>query len=55
MKFYSLINPESESELPLIRVSTTVIGSPPKGNNLKLDWESSHNENVNNHLPRAII
>ena len=35
MKFYSLFNPESESKLPIIRVSTTVIGSPPNGDNLK--------------------
>lgn len=55
MKLYSLINPESESKLPLIRVSTTVIGSPPKGNNLKLDWESSHNENVNNKVAYRIM
>jgi hypothetical protein len=45
MKFYSLFNPESESKLPIIRVSTTVIGSPPNGDNLKLDWESSSNAN----------
>ena len=48
MKFYSFINLESESKLPLIRVSTTVIGLPPNENNLKLDWESSSNENVDN-------
>lgn len=48
MKFYFFINLESESKLPLIRVSTTVIGLPPNENNLKLDWESSSNENVDN-------
>jgi hypothetical protein len=50
VKFYSLINPESEKELPLLRFSTTVIGSPPNGDNLKLDWESFSNENVDNKI-----
>ena len=54
MKFYSLINPESESQLPLIRVSTTVIGFPPNGNNLKLDWELSSNENIDNEVAYRI-